>query len=97
MRTWDEIVSITESRRRIRAVMDDVDATLSGARASVPQRPQPTHIGEVIVVTSRDVPPDRGDAAPQAGQSLLRRRALTRQSTRRIRSPGANSWTSWNS
>ncbi|HLU64219.1 MAG TPA: hypothetical protein VKY66_06810 [Protaetiibacter sp.] len=55
---------ITESRRRIRAVMDDVDATLSGARASVPQRPQPTHIGEVIVVTSRDVPPDRGDAAP---------------------------------
>lgn len=56
---------IAEGRRRIRAVMDDVDATLAGARASVPQRPQPTDIGEVIVVTSRDVsPPDRGDAAP---------------------------------
>jgi hypothetical protein len=59
---------VTEGRRRVRAVMDDVDATLGGARASVPQRPQPTDIGEVIVVTSRDVtppdatPPDRGDA-----------------------------------
>jgi len=53
---------ITESRRRIRAVMDDVEATLGGARASVPQRPQPTDIGEVIVVTSEDVTPiDRGD------------------------------------
>ena len=53
---------VTESRRRIRAVMDDVEATLNGARASVPQRPLPTDIGEVIVVTSEDVTPiDRGD------------------------------------
>lgn len=53
---------VSESRRRFRAVMDDVDATLSGARASVPQRPEPTDIGEVIVVTSRDVtPPHPGD------------------------------------
>lgn len=60
---------VTESRRRLRAVIDDVEATLGGARASVPQRPQPTDIGEVIVVTSHDVispdatPPGRGDAA----------------------------------
>lgn len=53
---------VTESRRRIRAVMDDVEATLGGARASVPQRPEATDIGEVIVVTSEDVTPiDRGD------------------------------------
>jgi hypothetical protein len=53
---------VTEGRRRVRAVMDDVDATLGGARASVPQRPQATDIGEVIVVTSEDViPPSRGD------------------------------------
>jgi hypothetical protein len=57
---WELVV---EGRRRVRAVMDDVDATLNGARASVPQRPQPMDIGEVIVVTSQDVtPPDRGDA-----------------------------------
>ena len=37
-------------------------ATLGGARASVPQRPRATDIGEVIVVTSEDVtPPERGD------------------------------------
>lgn len=54
---------VTETRRRIRAVAEDVEATLGGARASVPQRPKPTDIGEVIVVTSQDVtPPDRGDA-----------------------------------
>jgi hypothetical protein len=42
--------------------MDDVEATLGGARASVPQRPEATDIGEVIVVTSEDVTPiDRGD------------------------------------
>ena len=53
---------VTESRRRIRAVMDDVEATLGGARASVPPHPRPTDIGEVIVVTSEDVTPiDRGD------------------------------------
>jgi len=58
---------VTEGRRRVRAVMDDVDATLAGARASVPPRPQPHDIGEVIVVTSEDVtdaPPERGDARP---------------------------------
>lgn len=53
---------VTEGRRRVKAVMDDVEATLGGARASVPQRPQSTDIGEVIVVTSEDVtPPERGD------------------------------------
>ncbi|MFT4028660.1 MAG: hypothetical protein QM675_02190 [Protaetiibacter sp.] len=46
---------VTAGRRRVREVMDDVDATLSGARASVPQRPAPVDIGEVIVVTSQDV------------------------------------------
>lgn len=53
---------VTEGRRRVQAVMDDVEATLGGARASVPQRPRATDIGEVIVVTSEDVtPPERGD------------------------------------
>lgn len=53
---------VTEGRRRVKAVMDDVEATLGGARASVPQRPQSTDIGEVIVVTSEDVTPtERGD------------------------------------
>lgn len=53
---------VTESRRRLRAAMDDVDATLKGARASVPQHPAPVDIGEVIVVTSEDVtgPPRDG-------------------------------------
>ncbi|MCS0500438.1 MFS transporter [Protaetiibacter mangrovi] len=46
---------VTEGRRRLQAVMDDVDATVNGSRASVPQRPQPVDIGEVIVVTSHDV------------------------------------------
>jgi hypothetical protein len=46
---------VTEGRRRVQAVMDDVDATLNGSRASVPQRPSPVDIGEVIVVTSEDV------------------------------------------
>ena len=55
---------VTEGRRRVRAVMDDVEATLGGARASVPQRPQPVDIGEVIVVTSHDVTPPHRDAAP---------------------------------
>ncbi len=53
---------VREGRRRFQAVMDDVDATTRGARASVP-RPEPLDIGEVIVVTSHDVtPPQRGDA-----------------------------------
>jgi len=49
---------VTEGRRRARAMMDDVNATLGGARASVPPQPQhpsPVDIGEVIAVTSRDV------------------------------------------
>ena len=55
---------VTESRRRLEAAMDDIDATLAGARASVPppqqrtsQQPQSVDIGEVIVVTSEDVTP----------------------------------------
>ncbi|TXK17030.1 MFS transporter [Homoserinibacter sp. GY 40078] len=45
---------IAEGRRRLQAVMDDVNATTRGARASVP--PQRTvDLGEVIVVTSEDV------------------------------------------
>ncbi|PZQ92019.1 MAG: MFS transporter [Leifsonia xyli] len=52
---------VTEGRRRFRAAMDDVDATLNGARASVPRQPAPVDIGEVIVVTSQDVtPPEPG-------------------------------------
>lgn len=54
---------VAESRRRVQAVMDDIDATTRGARASV-QQPQPVDIGEVIVVTSRDVTPPVG-ASPQ--------------------------------
>lgn len=60
---------ITEGRRRVQAVMDDIDATTRGARASVHPPQQPVDIGEVIVVTSQDVapprvtPPPRGDAA----------------------------------
>ena len=55
---------LTEGRRRFRAAMDDVEATLGGARASVPQQQAPVDIGEVIVVTSQDVtPPDRGPAS----------------------------------
>ncbi|AYF98598.1 MFS transporter [Protaetiibacter intestinalis] len=55
---------LTEGRRRVRAVMDDIDATTRGARASVPQQ-RPVDIGEVIVVTSEDVTdrPPRGDTA----------------------------------
>ena len=53
----------TESKRRFKAAMDDIDATLAGARASVPTQQQQTiDIGEVIVVTSHDVTdsdPDR--------------------------------------
>ncbi|QEO10573.1 MFS transporter [Protaetiibacter larvae] len=50
---------VTEGRRRVRAVMDDIDATTRGARASVPQQ-RPVDIGEVIVVTSEDVTDQRG-------------------------------------
>jgi len=58
---WEQL---TEGRRRFRAAMDDVEATLGGARASVPQQQAPVDIGEVIVVTSQDVtPPDRGPAS----------------------------------
>jgi len=46
---------LSEGRRRFQAVMDDIDATTKGARASVPQQPQTLDIGEVIVVTSEDV------------------------------------------
>ncbi len=50
---------LAESRRRLQAAMDDIDATLGGARASMPPtaRPRPVDIGEVIVVTSEDVTP----------------------------------------
>jgi hypothetical protein len=52
---------VTEGRRRFRAAMDDVEATLGGARASAPQQPAALDLGEVIAVTSRDVtPPERG-------------------------------------
>lgn len=53
---------MTEGRRRFQQVMDDVDATVNGARASVPQHPQPVDIGEVIVVTSEDVTPPTREA-----------------------------------
>ena len=54
---------VREGRRRVKAVMDDIDATTRGARSSLRQ-PQPVDIGEVIVVTSRDVTPP--DAVPPA-------------------------------
>ncbi len=52
---------VTESRRRLRAAMDDIDATLAGERASVPRQQQPLDIGEVIVVRSKDVTPPASD------------------------------------
>ena len=46
---------VSAGRKQFQAVMDDIDATTRGARASVPQQPSPLDIGEVIVVTSEDV------------------------------------------
>lgn len=46
---------VSAGRKQFQAVMDDIDATTRGARASVPQQPQNLDIGEVIVVTSEDV------------------------------------------
>ncbi len=52
---------LTESRRRFQAVMDDIDATSKGARASMPQQ-KPLDLGEVIVVTSEDVTKRDGES-----------------------------------
>jgi hypothetical protein len=53
---------VTAGRKQFQAVMDDIDATTRGARASVPQQPQNLDIGEVIVVTSEDVTKPERDA-----------------------------------
>ncbi len=47
---------VQAGRRRVQEVMDDIDATVNGARASV-YGPAPVDVGEVIVVTSTDVAP----------------------------------------
>lgn len=45
---------VAAGSRRFRAVMDDIDQTTRGARASVPEQ-RTIDIGEVIVVTAEDV------------------------------------------
>lgn len=59
---------VVEGRRRVQAVMDDIDATTRGARASV-YGPAPVDIGEVIVVTSQDVTPPVSGAEPPRGDA----------------------------
>lgn len=52
---------VSAGRKQFQVMMDDIDATTRGARASVPPQ-QVLDIGEVIVVTSEDVTKPRSDA-----------------------------------